>query len=799
MHSRLVGFYEGMPVPDRLYTALSEYFPGGVIALLDSAFRIMMIGGTELAAYDLHPSQLVNSLAEDILPPELYSTVIPHFAKALHGEAAEFAVSVFPKNYAVTATPLHDSDGIVRSILVVAMNQPETVEQQPLQEVEMAEDKQQMGEEVFRQQDEKAAEDKLQMDEESFQLILQATNDGIWDWNLTTNALLFSIRCGEMLGYSPDELPNTFSQWLSFVHSDDRQSVVTLLQAHCENGSPFTGIIRMLHKDGSIRWILKRGFSLKNDSGVPYRMVGSCTDMTEIRRHEEQHISNERRFRSLIQHSSDLTVVLDESATIAYQNPAFTHIFGMDGMPAQDFTALLHPDDLSAFHKHFEEVLQTHGHPRVFEGRYCCANGNEIRLESVCTNLLHDSSVQGIIINSRDVSARKRAEQQTRNLNSLLVGIIESTGTSIYSLDRELRYTAFNSSHKAAMKHILDADIELGHAFTEYTPAAQPVDAITTAFHEALSGERRTVNISYGNESNPTFNEVLINPIINDRHEVTGIAVFINDTTDRQLAQQQIRRANEELDTRVRERTTDLQRAMEQLNDALSQEKELSELKTRFVSMVSHEFRTPLTSILSSVEILERYRDRLNTEQQTRFFYMITESVRRMGNLLNDVILLGKAESNNIHFNPIRLFPDQYCRELLEELQNTLLKNRVVDCIVEGAMREVLVDPQLLRYILTNLLSNAAKYSPEQEPISLSVALGERSITFRVADRGIGIAPEDLRHIYEPFFRSEQVETIPGTGLGLSIVKQGVARHGGTVEVETNDKDGTTFTVRLPV
>ncbi len=772
--------YEGVSVSDRLYTALAEHFPGGAIALLDSSLRVLMIGGTELAHYGVLPHQLANAPIESVLPPGIHALVLPHFTNALHGSAAEFGIRYSARAYTVTATPVRDSDGMIRSILVVAAVQEAGRQQQPSQDMRT-----------------ELAGERLHMDDKAFQLVLQATSDGIWDWDLTNNTLLFSVRCGEMLGYTPDELPMTFNTWLTLVHPDDHQVVDSLLHNHIENEEPFYGIIRMYHRDGSIRWILKRGFSLKNEDGVPYRMVGSCTDMTEIRHQEEKHLNSERRFRSLIQHSSDLTIILDESAFILYQNSAFTHIFGCSDTP-RDVASLLHPDDLPAFRQHLAKVLQTPAQPLVFEGRYCSTDGADLCFESVFTNLLNDSGVQGIIVNSRDISARKRAERQTRELNSLLIGIMESTGTSIYSLDRELRYTAFSSSHKATLQQLLNVDIELGHSITEYMPAGPIADYIIEEFHLALAGEHRTANIQYGDESNPVYNEVLINPIRNE-HEVTGIAVFISNTTARQVAQQQLNRAYEELDLRVRERTADLQQTMEQLNHALSREKELSELKTRFVSMVSHEFRTPLTSILSSVEILDRYREKLSNEQQVRFYYMITESVRRMSDLLNDVILLGRAESNNIHFNPVLLLPDQYCRELLAELQKDILKNRLIEYHTSGAMREVLVDPQLLRYILTNLLSNAAKYSPEQEPISLSVVLGESSIVFQVADRGIGIVQEDLKHIYEPFFRSEQVETIPGTGLGLSIVRQSVARHGGTVEVETNDKDGTTFTVRLSV
>lgn len=767
---------QGQPVADWLYTALLDHF-SGVFALTDIDLRVLAAGGTELP-HDRTAFLPGQYTLQDLLPRELIGVLEPYIHIAQKGTRTEYTAQLSHSAYSVSIVPI--ASGSEQALLITASRV-----QQPLEQPQ-----QQPGKQLN-------IEDQLYLDGEAFQLAMRATSDGIWDWNLQNNTLTFSARCAEMLGYSADEeRPSSYETWAPYVYSEDLQLFVHMVQEHCQKGTPLCGIVRMHHRDGTLRWILKRGFSLRDEHGVPWRIVGSCTDMTELRLREEQQLSSERWFSSLLQHSSDLTAILNEDGNIIYQNAAFTHTFGSDA--SKPFAELLHPESRESFSAHLSALKSTRAHPLSFEGHYQCTDGRDIWLDSVFTSLLHDPSVQGIIVNSRDISERRRAERLTADFNALLIGIMESSSTSIYSLDRELRYTAFSSTHQKHVKERLNVDIERGHRITDYMPTNTTGSAVIAKFQQALAGERSSITIEYGDPDNTTYNEILINPIRDTEGDVTGLAVFVNDITERQRAQQQLSRAYDELELRVRERTADLQQTLEKLNNTLSREKELGELKTRFVSMVSHEFRTPLTSILSSVEILERYREKLSKEQQTRFYYMITESVHRMSDLLNNVILLSRAESNNIYFNPIHLQPDTYCRKLIEELSIGVLKERVVQYTTEGTMREVLVDPQLLHYILANLLSNAVKYSPEQEPVYLSVILSDTSITFRVADQGIGIAPEDLKHIYDPFFRSEHVETIPGTGLGLSIVKQSVARHGGTIEVEANTNGGTTFTVRLP-
>lgn len=287
-------------------------------------------------------------------------------------------------------------------------------------------------------------------------------------------------------------------------------------------------------------------------------------------------------------------------------------------------------------------------------------------------------------------------------------------------------------------------------------------------------------------------------PMLGDDSHTPGVLCMIADITERKRAEQALNDAYDDLEERIEKRTADLQYALDQLSLAFEREKELNELKTRFVSMVSHEFRTPLTSILSSTEILSRYHDKLDLERQTRLFHVITESVQHMISLLEDVLLFGKGEASRLIFEPQPLHPVNLCKEIVEEIRSGVRPYRHINFSIIDPVREAQIDAKLIRHILSNLLTNAVKYSPDGSPVDVSLRCTDNSLIFSVSDYGIGLSKEDVAHLYEPFYRAKNVDTIPGTGLGLAIVKQSVDRHGGSIDVNSEPGKGTTFTISLP-
>ncbi len=244
---------------------------------------------------------------------------------------------------------------------------------------------------------------------------------------------------------------------------------------------------------------------------------------------------------------------------------------------------------------------------------------------------------------------------------------------------------------------------------------------------------------------------------------------------------------------------TERQRAEQQIKTTLAREQELSQMKTRFISTASHEFRTPLATMLSSAELIERYGERWDATKRARHLRMIQNSALHMNQMLDDVLAIGRAQAGRDGLCPAPLDLDQFCQDIVDQLQHTAREGQMIRYHSTGLDAPVALDVTHMRHILTNLLSNALKYSPGGQDVQFSVERTNGHLTLVVADQGISIPKADQARLFEAFQRASNVGTIAGTGLGLAIVKRSVELHGGTIGFDSAPGVGTTFTVTLPV
>lgn len=312
------------------------------------------------------------------------------------------------------------------------------------------------------------------------------------------------------------------------------------------------------------------------------------------------------------------------------------------------------------------------------------------------------------------------------------------------------------------------------------------------------NGTEITVELSFGES------------LKDGKHLFTGI---IRDITERKEAQKVLHRAKEELEIRVVQRTMELsiinsklqleilerQKIEAALQIALEKEKELNELKSRFISLASHEFRTPLTVIMSSSELLESYGHQLQPDKIEKCFQRIRTSVDHMTDLLNDVLLLSKLETQKLEAQLTELDVVKVCRTIAEEFQSGIIDKNLLELNFLQEQIRACLDEKLIRQIITNLLSNAFKYSPNGSRVQFTISQTfEKVLIFEVKDEGIGIPLADQLRVFEPFHRAHNGDAVPGTGLGLSIVKHCVDLHYGEITFDTELNKGTTFVVKLP-
>jgi PAS domain S-box-containing protein len=298
------------------------------------------------------------------------------------------------------------------------------------------------------------------------------------------------------------------------------------------------------------------------------------------------------------------------------------------------------------------------------------------------------------------------------------------------------------------------------------------------------------------------------------------VMAFISDISQRKKAEEALKRSEEqllvyaaELEKKVEARTMALnntiakleeevrerKRAEEDVRKAFEKERELNELKSKFVSIASHEFRTPLSAVLSSASLIQQYKEKGELEKVTKHVVRIKSSVNHLTSILNDFLSLGKLEEGRVEIKSESVYVHEFLREIREELLETLRPGQ--DIIIENQGEDLIMttDVRIFRNIMFNLISNASKYSDTMKMVNLSVERSADRLIFHVRDEGIGIPKDDMKHMFERFFRATNAADTQGTGLGLNIVKRYADLLGGSVFFQSEYGKGSTFSVSLPL
>ena len=284
-----------------------------------------------------------------------------------------------------------------------------------------------------------------------------------------------------------------------------------------------------------------------------------------------------------------------------------------------------------------------------------------------------------------------------------------------------------------------------------------------------------------------------------DRKIYTG---FIHDLSKEKEAEEQLRQYAAQLEELVQQRTLSLSETVEALKTAkedvvlsLEKEKELNQMKGRFVSMASHEFRTPLSSIQLSASLIQKYAEPFDNKPIQKHVSKIKNAVGNLTTILNDFLSLEKLEAGRVEANPVLFDLVKLAEEVTEEMQMIAKADQNIIYQHTGAVSQVLLDPNLLKNCMINLISNAIKYSGEHTFIEFNTEIDNGSCKVMVKDNGIGIPESEQMHLFEPFFRANNTGTIPGTGLGLNIVQRYASLMNGKLEFTSIINQETTFTL----
>ncbi|MGJ5675328.1 MAG: PAS domain S-box protein [Nostochopsis sp.] len=542
-----------------------------------------------------------------------------------------------------------------------------------------------------------------------------------------------------------------------------------------------TEVEEIIPQNNGLHTYLSIKFPLKDPSDVPYAICSISTDITERKRTEQSLRLRDRAIAA----SSNGIVISDArlpNLPMIYANPAFGHITGYS------------PEDVIGRNCSFLQGIDTN-QPEIQEIR------NAIKQAKNCTVMLRNYRRDGTLFWNElnispvfdadgkcthyvgiqnDITERKQAEMALLMSQQRLQHLVSATPAVIYTCKSDGDYEiTFMSDNVTAMLDYQAWEFlehssfwsdrihpeDKSYVFREMANLLDQGECIREYRFLHKDGKYRWVYDQAKLVRDNTGNSV----------EIVGYWVDI--TKSKQLEQD--------------------------LRAALEKEKELNELKSRFITITSHEFRTPLTTILSSSELLEYYHHKWTEEKRLSHIHRIQTSVKHMTDMLNDVLVIGKAEAGRLDFKPISLDLVEYCRDLLQELQqDDDTEDETENAIAfhcEYESMHCCVDKNLLGHILRNLLTNAIKYSFNGSIIKFTLTEQKSKILFEIKDQGIGIPQEDLPLLFDSFHRAANVGNIPGTGLGLSIVQKCVDLHQGKIFVESNVGVGTTFTVILPL
>jgi len=554
---------------------------------------------------------------------------------------------------------------------------------------------------------------------------------------------------------------------IKFYAPEWREKITAVFEACAREGTPYDEELELINTQGQRLWVRTIGEPVRDQEGKIIKVQGTLQDITKRRQIEDDLRESEQRFRSAVVSSPIPMLLHAEDGEIIGGSDSWYAISGYEPEELKtidDWTERAYGERQQLLRAQIKSLYSLTDNK---------AEGNfTIRAKSGALRIwdFHSASLGRLpdgrrLVNSMatDITERKQSELQLRKLSNIIeqaplsIVIIDLEGLIEYTNPRFTLVTGY-LAHEVLGKDLFKINRKVYRGIWDTLKRGQ-------VWSGELISERKNGEL---------YNETaVIAPILNEQGETTHYAALKEDIT----AQQR----------REAEATT-----------KLAQQQEISEMKTRFISVASHQFRTPMASVMGSVEILANHSDRLSPEKCTELFGRINSSLNRMTIMLDEVLLLNRIDAKRLEVNPTKLELGDFVKDIMELVKMSDTGEHRFEILDPSKVGTFVTDGNLLNHILENLLSNAVRYSPGGSLITVELAWDENELQLIVADQGMGIPLEDQAHIFEAFERGSNVGTIKGTGLGLNIVERMTKLLSGTITLECPESGGCRFTVTLP-
>ncbi|MFT4757338.1 MAG: PAS domain S-box-containing protein, partial [Vicingaceae bacterium] len=597
------------------------------------------------------------------------------------------------------------------------------------------------------------------------------------EWNQTSE---------KITGFTKEEvLGNDLVQ--TYITEDYRESVQKVLKNALKGKETANYEFPLFAKDGERVMVLLNSSTRRNAAGKITGVLGVGQDITEIDKLRTASESIAKELRQFIETANAPIFGIDSHGLVNEWNQTSEKITGFkkEEVLGKDLVGTYITED---YRKAVKLVLDN-----ALKGKetanfefplFSKDNQRVMVLLNSSTRRNADGKIVGVLGVGQDISQIHKLRTETEAVATELRQFIETANAPIFGIDADGKVNEWNQTSEKITgfkkEEVLGKDLVGTYITEDYRKAVKLV------LDNALKG-KETANFEF-----PLFSKdnqrvmVLLNS--STRRNADGKIVGVLGV-GQDISQMDNYKTN--LEDTVKKRTFELENSLER-------EKELGKLKTSFVAMASHEFRTPLAAIQAATDVILKYKDKLSQEDIEKRLFKIKREVNDMKIMLEDILIIGKAESQKLQFNTIKQNLVDLVKNIVSDYQLTQEEEREV--IYKISMDKIMlnVDPKWIKHIILNLLSNALKYSKSPDITIIEIRQEENEVMLSVTDQGIGISEKDQESLFEPFHRGTNVGNIQGTGLGLSVLQTAIDLHKGKIKVESKLNNGSTFIVSLP-
>lgn len=595
---------------------------------------------------------------------------------------------------------------------------------------------------------------------------------------------------------------------IDFYHVDYRGMVEEQVNIGIEEQSKWDFEAVLVTATGKEKWVRAFGYPVVK-LGQVVELRGLFIDIDERKREEREKALAIEQIETLFHNIGDFVCLHDPDGTYRKVSPSSLEITGYsaDELVGKDPYDFFHPED--------RKVVLELGHLPISRGeekktelefRYRHKEGHYIWL-STTTEAIFDEekNVVQLVTSSKDVSENKRERAEMRSINDQLESRIELRTKELNNLNLQLEQqfealevsTIFSITDKVGnITHVNQKFVDIsGYSEDELIgqnhrilkSGRQPKEVFSDMWDTISNGRSWTGEICNKTKNGEIYwVYTTIYPLKDETGQVTRYISVRFDITD-------MKDQAEEL----QQKTSELEKAKLELSRNLEKERELSEIKSRFIATASHQFRTPISVIQANLGILSITKESMDSEFQSRFdriFDKVKGQIRKMTDLMDEVLILSKIDNGNTEVRAKAVDTIDVCRKIVDNFNEMSNRERVI-LNVTGEKKELMLDVNMFEHSLSNFISNALKYSSSEEDVRVSLKFEKVKLVIIVEDKGIGVPEDDLRRIFEPFYRATNTVEYQGTGLGLSIAKEYIELNNGDVFVESKVGRGTTVSI----